>query len=148
MDSPAVFSSRAWIFTGTGHSAACKTDFGAFELCPSLCRLGPVPAHGMPLRTYRDAIAAYSEIILVYGRASPVGIEVNERDDAMSAAVFIIRHGIMGGVQKELFDCSFREELLQGEPVVKEADGVMPGGRAKEREDGEVVFRIRGREHL
>ena len=66
----------------------------------------------------------------------------------MFTAVFIVRHGIMCGVQEELGDFRFREELLHGEPVIKETDGVMPGSRSEEREYGQVVFRISGGEHV
>lgn len=102
----------------------------------------------MSLPAYGDTVNAYGEVVLVYGRTSPVGIEVNERDDVMPAAVFIDRHGIMCRVQEQLFDFSLRKELLHGEPVIKEADGIMPGSGPQEREDREVAFRIRGREHV
>lgn len=39
-----------------------------------------------------------------------------------------------------------REELPHGEPVIKKADGIMPGSRAKERENRQVVFRVSGGE--
>lgn len=48
--------------------------------------------------------------------------------------------GIMCGVQEELFDFRFGEELLHGEPVIKETDGVMPRSRTEEREYGQVIF--------
>ena len=41
-----------------------------------------------------------------------------------------------------------RQELLHGEPVIKETNGIMPGCRAKERENRQVVFRIRGGHHI
>nr|WP_305134999.1 hypothetical protein [uncultured Acetatifactor sp.] len=95
----------------------------------------------MSLPAYGDTVIAYGEVVLVYGRTSPVGIEVNERDDAMPAAVFIDRHGIMCRVQEQLFDLSLRKELLHGEPIIKEADGIMPGSGPQEREDREAAFR-------
>lgn len=66
----------------------------------------------------------------------------------MFTAVFIVRHGIMCGVQEVLGDFRFREELLHGEPVIKEIDGVMPGSRFEEREYRQVVFRISGGEYI
>lgn len=56
-------------------------------------RTRPIPTLGISLRAYEDAIAAYGEIIFVYRHPSSVGVKVNERDDAMSVAVFIISMG-------------------------------------------------------
>lgn len=65
--------------------------------------------------------------VLAYGRASPVGIEVNERDDVMPAAVSMNRHDVMRGVQEQLCDPGLWKELLHREPSIKEADGIVPG---------------------
>ena len=73
-----------------------------------------------------------------------VGIEVNERGNPMVTAVFIVRHGIMCRVQKKLGDFRCRKKLLHGEPAIKEADGVMPGGRAEERENRQVILQVGG----
>ena len=144
----AVFCTRAWIFTGTVRFPAGKADLGAFKFCSALYGFRAVPAHGMSFTAYRDAIAVDGKVISVSGRASPVGVEVNERDDAMATAVFIVRHCIMGGVEKELCHVRFRQELFQGIPVIKETDRVMPGSRAKKGEDRQVIFRIRCSEHV
>ena len=54
----------------------------------------------------------------------------------------------MGGVQKELFNYRFGEELFHGKPIIKETNGIMPGSGAKEGENRQVIFRIRGSEHV
>ena len=51
-------------------------------------------------------------------------------------------------VQKKFGDFRFRKEQLHGEPVIKEADGVMPGGRTGERENRQVILRVGGSEHI
>lgn len=54
----------------------------------------------------------------------------------MVPAVFIVRHGIICGVQKKFSNVSFGQELFHREPVIKEADGIMHGSGAKERKTG------------
>ena len=70
------------------------------------------------------------------------------RLDTMTAAVFIISHGIMGRIQEEFADMGFREELPHGEIVVQKAMGIMPGSWPQKRKDGKIAFRIRGCEHV
>lgn len=53
----------------------------------------------------------------------------------MVPEVFIVRHGIMCGVQKKFSNVSFGQEF-HGEPVIKEADGIMPGSGVKGRKTG------------
>ncbi len=101
----------------------------------------------MSLPAYGDVVV-YGEVVLVYGWASLAGIEVNEGDNVMLAAVFINRYGIMGRIQEQLYDFSLRKELLHGEPAIKEADGIVPGSGPQKREYREVAFRIRGSEHI
>ena len=66
----------------------------------------------------------------------------------MIAAVFVVRHCIMGGIQQELCNNGFRQKRFHGKPVIKETDGIMPGSRAEERKDREVIFRIGGSKHV
>ena len=54
----------------------------------------------------------------------------------------------MGGIQQKFIYISLRQELHHRVPVIKEAEGIMPGSGAEEREDGKVVFRVRGGEHI
>ena len=54
----------------------------------------------------------------------------------------------MGGIQQEFVYIGLRQELFHGVEVIKEAEGIMPGSRAEEREDGQVIFRVRGGEHI
>lgn len=128
--------------------AAGKDDFGAFELCSPFGRFCAVPAHGMAFPAYRDTVIADGEVILIYRRSSPVGIEVNEGNNPMATAVFIVRHGIMCRVQKQLRDFCFWKELRHGEPVIKKHDGVMVGSGTEKREHGQVAVRIRGGGHI
>lgn len=66
----------------------------------------------------------------------------------MAEKVFIVRHRVMGGVQKNLCNNRFRKKGLHGIPVIKETDGIVPGGGVKEGENREVIFGIRGSEHV
>lgn len=54
----------------------------------------------------------------------------------------------MGGIQQEFVHVCFRQELLHGVPVIKEAEGIMPGSGAEEGEYGQVIFRVRGGGHI
>lgn len=58
---------------------------------------------------------------------------------AIPAAVFVVRHCIMGGIQQELGNNSFRQKLFHGIPVIKETDRIMPGSQAEEREYREGI---------
>ena len=102
----------------------------------------------MAFPAYGDAVPVDGEIIFVDGRPAAFTIEVDERSDAAGAAVLVISHGVMGGIEQELFHISFRQELFHGEPVVKEAERIVPGRRTEEWEEGQVVFRVRGCEHV
>ncbi len=145
---PAVFCIGTWIFTGAAWASARKADFRALEFCPAFYGFGAVPAHSMPFTAYGDTVIAYGEIVLIDGRPAALAVEVNEWCNAVIAAEFIISHGIMGGIQQKFIYISLRQELHHRVPVIKEAEGIMPGSGAEEREDGKVVFRVRGGEHI
>ena len=102
----------------------------------------------MAFATYRYAVMVDGKIIFIDRRPSSVSIQVNKRNDAMIAAVFVVRHCIMGGIQQELCNNGFRQKRFHGKPVIKETDGIMPGSRAEERKDREVIFRIGGSKHV
>lgn len=116
VDSSPIFSSGTWNFTCTCHFSAGEADFGTFEFRSSFGRFRAIPAYGMSFPAYGDAVTVYGEVIFVYRRPSPVGIEVNEGDDSLVTAVFIVRHGIVCGVYAELFAPRFGQKLFQGEP--------------------------------
>ena len=145
---PAVFRIGTWGLTGAGRFPACEADPGALKFCPALCGFGTVPAHDMPLRTYRHTVIVDGKVIFIYGRTAPADIQVDKRDNAVAEAVFIVRHGVMGRVQEKLCYLRLRKELLHGIPVIKEPDGIMPGSRAEDRENGQVIFRIGGGKHV
>ena len=148
MDGSAIFCSRTWILTSAGNAAHGETDLRAFKFCPAFCRFRTVPAHDMAFATYRYAVMVDGKIIFIDRRPSSVSIQVNKRNDAMIAAVFVVRHCIMGGIQQELCNNGFRQKRFHGKPVIKETDGIMPGSRAEERKDREVIFRIGGSKHV
>ena len=102
----------------------------------------------MPFTAYGDAVIVDGEIVLIDGRPAALAVEVNEWCNAVIAAVFIISHGVMCGIQQKFIYISLRQELHHRVPVIKEAEGIMPGSGAEEREDGKVVFRVRGGEHI
>ena len=148
MDSPAVLRIGAGIRAGAGDRAARKADLRALKFTSAFCRFDSIPAHGKTLTTDRDTIPVDGKIVFINKGTAPLCIEVNKRTDVMVKAVFVERHGIMGRVQEEFCHNSPRKELLKGEPVIKETMGVMSGSGAKEREYREVIFRIRGSEHI
>lgn len=112
--------------TGAGKDFASETYFRAFEFRPALYGFRAVPTHSIPFTAYRDAIIVDGEIILVDGRSVAFAVEVNEWRNAVVAAVFIINHGIMGGIQQELVHVCFQRELFHGVPVKKEPEGIAP----------------------
>ena len=120
MNGPSIFRIGAWIFTGAGDAAACEADPGAFKLCPSLRRLCSIPAHNMACPAYRQTVIIDDEIVFVNRRPSAFAVEINKRCDAMFPAVFIIRHGVMGGVQNELLHISFGEKPFHRIPGIQE----------------------------
>lgn len=87
----------------------------------------------MSFPAYRDSIAVDYEIIFIDRWASSVGIQVNERCDSMVMAILIVRHGVMGRIQKQFCNICFRQELLYGEPVIEKSNRIMSGSGAKER---------------
>ena len=52
--------------------------------------------------------------------------------DAIFAAVQIVRHGIMGRIQKPFTDMKIRKERFKTEISFKESMGIMFGGRVKQ----------------
>ena len=148
MYSPAIFCIGTWIFTDAVGASSHEADFRAFEFRPALYGFGAVPAHGMPVAAYGDAVIVDGEIILIDGRPAAFTVEVNKWRNAVITAVFIISHGIMGGIQKKFVYIRLREELLQGVPVIEEPEGIMPGSGTEEGEYGQVIFRVRGGEHI
>lgn len=148
MHRPAIFCVGARFFTGTGDISTGKANLRAFEFCSSFCGFRPIPAHDVAFPADGNPFVVNCEIIFVNRGASPIGIQVNEWGDPMVTAVLIVRHGIVCRVQKQFCNVGLWQELLQREPVIEKADGIMPGSRAKERENRQVVFRIGGGEHI
>jgi len=86
---------------------------------------------------YRNAVNVDGKVIFISRRPSSVSIQVDKRNDAMAAAVFVVR---IDGIQKEPCNNSFRQILFHGKPVIKKTNGIMPGGGTEERENGQIVF--------
>lgn len=84
---PAVFCIRTGIFTGAGSFFACEANLGVFEFCSALYGFGAVPVHSVSFTAYGDTVIADGDIILVDGWSA-----------AFAEAVFVIRHGVMGGI--------------------------------------------------
>lgn len=89
----------------TGLSAAIHA--WAAKLGTMLRCFHAIMAHFKTSHADRDAVGANGEIILVFELYAPLFVQVNKRDNALSAAVFINRHGVMGGVKKQLRDLVF-----------------------------------------
>lgn len=102
----AAFGVRAGSMAETGLSAAIHAR--AAKLGTVLRCFHAVMAHFKTSHADRDAIGANGEIILVFELYAPFFVQINERNDALSAAVFVNRHGVMGGVKKQLGDLVFR----------------------------------------
>lgn len=109
---------------------------------------GPIHAHTEAFFADGDTIVSDGEVVLVNRRSATFAIKVNEGLYAMSRAILIIGHGIVGRIQEELSDICFRKELLHGEEVIPKAMGIMSGGGAKQRKKRQVIFGIRGSEHI
>lgn len=123
---PAILCIGAWPFAGAGRDSASETDFRAFEFRPALYRFRAISTHSIPFTAYWDAVIVNGEIILVDGRSATFAVEVNEWRNAVAAAVFLINHCVMGGIQQELVHVCFRQELFHGVPVIKKPEGIMP----------------------
>ena len=102
MYSPAIFCIGTWIFTDAVGASSHEADFRAFEFRPALYGFGAVPAHGMPVAAYGDAVIVDGEIILIDGRPAAFTVEVNKWRNAVITAVFIISHGIMAESRRSL----------------------------------------------
>ena len=64
------------------------------------------------------------------------------------AAVGIISHCIMGGIQKPFADMIMRQEAFHSEPGFQKSVGIMSGGRIQKRKDGQVTFRVGSDHHI
>lgn len=76
------------------------------------------------------------------------GIEVNKGRDRFPSAVLIDRVGIMGGIQKELFNAEFRKVCFHGEKGMEKRKHVMPGSPFQKREYREIAVGIGGHIHV
>lgn len=63
-------------------------------------------------------------------------VETDEWRNVVIAAVFIISHGVMGGIRKKFVYIRLRQELLHGVPVIEKPEGIMPGSGTEEGEAG------------
>ena len=72
-----------------------------------------------------DAILADGKVILVRDCDAPLLIEVDEWDDALLAAVEIVGHSIMCGIQEPFFVLEIRQESLHPEISLQETMGIM-----------------------
>ena len=88
------------------------------------------------------------KILFINRRTATFVVQVNKGSDPMFHTVLIIRHSIVGRIEDDLLYNNIGQELFHGIPCVKEPVGIMPGSRAKEREDRKVIFGIGGREHI
>jgi len=80
----------------------------------------------------RDTIFSNCEIFFVLFFDATLFIQGNKRPDAIFAAVQIVRHGIMGRIQKPFTDMKIRKERFKTEISFKESMGIMFGGRVKQ----------------
>ena len=95
------------------------------ELQPCLGGFGAVMVHLPSGLTDGDAIFTNRKVILVLDLDAPLLIEVDEWDDALLAAVEIVGHGIMCGIQEPFFVLEIRQESLHPEISLQETMGIM-----------------------
>ena len=102
----------------------------------------------MSLRADGNAVRVDCKIFFINRRTASFVVQVNKGSDPMFHTVLIIRHSIVGRIEDDFLYNNIRKELFHGIPCVKEPVGIMPGSRAKEREDRKVIFGIGGSEHI
>ena len=73
----------------------------------------------------RDTIFSNCEIFCVFFIDTTLFIQVNKRPDVILAAVQIVRHGIMGRIQKPFADMKIRKERFETEIRFKESMRIM-----------------------
>ena len=73
----------------------------------------------------RNAVFSNRKILFVLFFDAAFFIQVNKRPDAIFVAVQIVRHGIMGGIQKPFADMKRRKERLEREVSFKESVRIM-----------------------
>ena len=95
-----------------------------------------------------DAIIGNREIIFISEMSRMAWVEVNKGSDILPPAVIVDRIGIMGGIQKELFDAEFRKIGFHSEKRVQEGKHIMPGSPFQERENREVTEGIGSHIHV
>ena len=96
----------------------------------------------------RDSVSANGKVIFVFFSDAPLFILVNERLYMIPAAVGIISHCIMGGIQKPFADMMIRQEAFHSETGFQESMGIMFGGWIQKREDRQVTFRVGSDYHI
>ena len=133
---------------GTGGVATCETDLGTFEFRSSFGGFGAIQTHAEAFFANRHAVISDGEVVLVNRRSATFAIEVNKWLYAMFRAILVKGHGIVGRIQEKLSDICFGKELLHREEVMPKAMRVMPRGETKQREQRQIIFRVRGSEHV
>ena len=83
--------------------------FWASVFGPVFSGLITVFAHAKAHFADGDAVIANREIVFISEMARMARIQVNKGSDILPSAVIIDRIGIMGGIQKKLFDVEFRK---------------------------------------
>lgn len=96
----------------------------------------------------RYAVFANGKIALVGFFDSPFFIQVDKRGNPIPAAIQVVRHGIMRGIQNPFADMIVREKSLHPEIGFQEAVGIMLGSRVEKRKDRQIAFRVRGNDHV
>jgi len=66
----------------------------------------------------RNAIFSDGKVIFVFDLDTAFFIQINERYDVLPFAVFIDRHGIMGGIQKQLDNLEIWKKRFHSEESV------------------------------
>lgn len=99
-------------------AAACKTDFGTFELRSSFGGFGTIQTHAEAFFANRYAVIFNGKIVFINRRPATLAIEIDKRFYVMFRAILIIGHGIVGGIQEKLSDIGLWKELPHREEVI------------------------------
>ena len=109
------------MLTGAGRRTSGKTDPWAFELRPTLRGFCAIPTHLKAFSADGDAIVSDCKVVFINRWTTALSVQVNKWLNTMITAVFIVSHGVMSRIQKELGDMGLRKELLHGEVVIQKS---------------------------
>ena len=104
--------------------------------------------HTSAIFAYRNPIFTNGKVVLVRQLDPAFSIKVNKRCDMYPLKIFIVRHCIMGRIQKDLCNMKVRKKAFHSEKVEQKSMGIMLGSRIEQWKNGQVTFGIRSNKHV